>query len=868
MLTVGVFKKVLSESEFQTYRGGIVLQAYLPDTTAILETLKEWAIDRFRNGGAPVRIRIVKGANRAMELVESEISGHPNPLFTDKIDTDAHFKTLILACCATDVRPAIELGIATHNIFDLTFALWIRHHHHPTAMIEMLQGMADDLIRVLIQNDVPVLVYTPIAKPSQYLHAVAYLIRRLDENTGSDHFLGVAHSVIPGDSQWRYIATLFQKSIDRMRSLDTRSRRTILEIPAPLPPHDPDFAVIPSGFVSTSDSDWTLPATVAKLRRELSHPMPLAIPPHVQSNQLQTVVQTAVMGHEQWHHHPNRSHLLMAWADQLEDHRLNLSHAMVTEVHKTATEADAEVSEAIDFIRYYLCLYQDMRRQFEHPIVGKGPALVCPPWNFPLAIPIGAIAANLIVGNSVIFKPAPEAKGIGQRLAELAWVSGIPQYALQCIAIDDADGQQLVNDPSIATVMLTGSTQTAHHFLDWRPDLNLIAETGGKNTLIVSGMCDRDLAIRDIVQSAFGFSGQKCSAVSVLILEKSLYDDPTFITHLKEAVEAIPNIHDSQLPVASLPLIRPPSPELLVALTDLDIGEEWVVLPKEIAPNHWTPGVKRGSQPGSRSTTIEFFGPVLSVIRATSMSDAIAIANQSQYGLTAGLHSLDPTDISEWVTIIRAGNLYVNRTTTGAIVGRQPFGGTKASCIGNGLKAGGPLYLTPLVRPVPFNHHPYVSHLVQWRKKMTLPQRTSRLSGQTNTYWLKHRENQYLIIDGSTPKETAVLAAQIAAQFHVPIQLVNPSPQLFSKIHDYCRTVRATKLEEIDQYITTGTYGAIRWIGPLPLNIRRTANENNVPLFAHPLGDHALWELPRWLREVSLSHTTHRFGNTTMGNAT
>ncbi len=870
LLTVGVFKKVLSEPEFWTYRGGIVLQAYLPASTSVLEALKEWAIHRYQNGGGKIRIRIVKGANRAMESVESEISGHPYPLYTDKKHTDAHFKTLILACCTPDSKDAIDLGIATHNCFDLTFGLWVQHHHHPNVMIEMLQGMADDWVRTLTSLNIPVLVYSPLADNRHYLHAVAYLIRRLDENTGPDHFLGVAHSVIPGDDNWNHMAYLFRASVSLMASLDTRSLRQNQYSAAVRPPISPthsEFFTIPPGFQNSSDSDWTQHPVVARWRRQQSSPRVFPPIPHSDDLQIQTALQTATVAIETWRHAANRSQILFKVADLLETHRLELIHALSAEVHKTAIEADVEVSESIDFIRYYCQLAIDLTTGIGRPPLGKGPAVVCPPWNFPASIAIGAISANLAVGNPVIFKPAPEAVGVGWIVAQLFWNTGVPRDVFQFIPLnDDTQGQMLIQSPDISTVMLTGSTATGRLFLEWRPDLNLIAETGGKNTMIVSRLCDRDLAIKDIVQSAFGFSGQKCSATSLVILDGPLYDDPTFITHLKEAIESLPVGNESQLSTTIVPLIHAPNAALLQALTTIDPGEEWILTPRQIHDTLWTPGVKRGVTPGSFSYITEFFGPVLAISRAESITDAISMANQTPYGLTAGIHSLDPEEIARWTTSIQAGNLYVNRTTTGAIVGRQPFGGTKASSIGNGLKAGGPLYLTALTEPVTFNHRYYAAHLAQWIKKMTTRHTCSALSGQTNQYWLVPREGLMVVIHGSVSKDLAIIAAQVARLLTLQtVRVIDAAPHLLAKIQESCPTATGATLAEITDMMGHSNCRSLRWIGPLSPTVQTVAITHQVPIFAQPLGDHALWELPRWLREVSLSETTHRFGNIAMG---
>ncbi len=260
---------------------------------------------------------------------------------------------------------------------------------------------------------------------------------------------------------------------------------------------------------------------------------------------------------------------------------------------------------------------------------------------------------------------------------------------------------KLIADPRVNCIILTGATSTAKLFMRLRPGLDLCAETGGKNAMIVTALADRDLAIKDIVASAFGHSGQKCSACSLLVLEAEVYDDPHFHKQLKDAVESLKVGVCWDALRKSLRLIREPHDALLRGFTNLESGEEWLVQPKQDPnnPNLWSPGVKIGVKEGSFMHQTELFGPVLAVMRAKNLHHAIDIANSTPYGLTSGLQSLDEREKKIWMEKIEAGNCYINRGTTGAIVRRQPFGGTKASSFGNGAKAGGPNYVMQFAHP-------------------------------------------------------------------------------------------------------------------------------------------------------------------------
>jgi RHH-type proline utilization regulon transcriptional repressor/proline dehydrogenase/delta 1-pyrroline-5-carboxylate dehydrogenase len=368
---------------------------------------------------------------------------------------------------------------------------------------------------------------------------------------------------------------------------------------------------------------------------------------------------------------------------------------------KTLLESDPEVSEAVDFVEFYT-----RTAGFYHELdgvrpAGQGVAVVVSPWNFPIAIPCGGIAAALAAGNTVILKPASDTVLVAHVLCECFWRAGVSRKTLQLIPCSGATvGLQLVSHDAVDVVILTGGTETALAMLAHKPGLNLLAETGGKNATIVTAMSDRDQAIKHVLHSAFSHSGQKCSATSLLILEDEVYDDADFKRTLCDAVTSIEVGSAWELKTKMGPLIRPPSGVLRRGLTELEPGETWAVMPHQDKDNPClvTPGVKWGVQPGSFTHRTELFGPVLGVMRAGNLHEAISLVNATGYGLTSGLESLDDREQTTWLENIRSGNLYVNRPTTGAVVLRQPFGGMGKSAFGPGIKAGGPNYVAQLMR--------------------------------------------------------------------------------------------------------------------------------------------------------------------------
>ncbi|AYG03692.1 proline dehydrogenase family protein [Gryllotalpicola protaetiae] len=383
--------------------------------------------------------------------------------------------------------------------------------------------------------------------------------------------------------------------------------------------------------------------------------------------------------------------------------RDQLIEIMVAETGKTFAEADVEVTEAADFAHYYAALARELDTVQGARFEPSALTVVTPPWNFPVSIPAGGVLSALAAGSGVIVKPAPQAKRCAAVLVDVLHRAGIPRDALALVDVDEEAevSRQLITDDRVDRVILTGSFETAQLFRSWRPDLPLLAETSGKNAIVVTPSADYDLAVADIVKSAFGNAGQKCSAASLVILVGSVADDARFRRQLVDAARSLRVGPATDAATELGPLVQPPTGKLAWALTELDDGETWLVRPRRVDTEGddarlWSPGIKTGVAAGSRTHLTEFFGPVLGVMRARTLAEAIRLQNAVEYGLTAGLHSLDAREIAQWLRAVEAGNLYVNRHITGAIVQRQSFGGWKKSAVGPTVKAGGPNTLFPL----------------------------------------------------------------------------------------------------------------------------------------------------------------------------
>jgi len=686
-LTCEVFKRTLGEPEFQNLEAGIVLQAYLPDSYQVLQDLTAWAKTR----PASIKIRIVKGANLAMEKVEASHHDWPQAPYTDKTDVDANYKRMLQFAFLPENAAAVRIGVASHNLFDIAYALLLRSRQgiEDRVELEMLEGMANEHARALAAKKSPVLFYAPIVREENFHSAIAYLIRRLDENTSPENFLAHVFSMQPGDDAFKAEEARFREACLRIPTVKAGPNRT----------QNRNILLAPSGsnFHNSPETDWVLPANRQWLDDAISNYVPGTPPALADLEGVQAAL--TIANNSSWRTTlpSERADLLHRAADQLEAARGRLIACMRIDADKRPLESDVEVSEAVDFANYYACRTSDSGFLDGTRPTPLGIIVVTPPWNFPCAIPCGGILAALAAGNTVILKPAPEVLLTAWEMIQCLWDAGIPKDALQFLPCPDNEvGQSLVSSPKGGGVILTGSSLTADLFQSWNKDLKLFAETSGKNALIVTASSDPDLAIKDLVKSAFGHAGQKCSAASLALIEADLYDSPTFLTQLRDSAASLP-VGPATDPAAIVtPLIQDPGPDLLRGLTQLDEGESWLLEPRNISARLWSPGIRLGVQARSWIHKTELFGPVLAIIRVENLDEALAIQNASHFGLTGGIHSLDPQEINTWRESVEVGNAYINRPITGAIVRRQPFGGWKRSSVGPGAKAGGPNYLSRL----------------------------------------------------------------------------------------------------------------------------------------------------------------------------
>ncbi len=700
-LTLEVFETLLMEPEFLQLEAGIVLQAYLPDALGALERLIQFSHRRRERGGAGIKVRVVKGANLAMEAVEAEVHGWPQAPYTNKADVDANYLRIVERALRPDATDVMRLGVASHNLFAVgTAHLLARRRGVEDRMdVEMLQGMAPAESRAVLDDVGTMVLYTPIVAPADFNVAVSYLVRRLEENAQPQNFL---HAMAGGTSAMERQEQWFRDAAAAVDATPVGPRRT-----AQRPP-------IGEHFANTPDSDPALVDTrewaAAALAEEPDEPRT----PFSTIEDIDHTVSTARTAADAWaaRSPSERAQILREGARELENRRGKLVSAMAAEGGKTIDQSDPEISEAIDFARYYAdaALHLAPGHAMTDGATFDAPALtlVTPPWNFPVAIPIGGVLAALAAGSGVIIKPAHPVPRCTEIAVEALWAAGVPEEVLHVVRTDEGDvGRHLVSHTGVDQVVLTGGIDTADLFSSWRRGRTLgprvLAETSGKNALVITPAADVDLAVADLVKSAFGHAGQKCSAASLAILVGSAARFPRLRRQLIDAVRSVRVGWPQDLGAVMGPVIEPPSGKLLRALTTLEKGETWLVEPRRLDDSGrlWSPGLKEGVAPGSFFHLTEVFGPVLGIMHARDLDEAIRWQNATRFGLTGGIHSLDPDEIDQWLVSVEVGNAYVNRGTTGAIVRRQSFGGWKDSAVGAGAKAGGPNYVAALGAWIP-----------------------------------------------------------------------------------------------------------------------------------------------------------------------
>jgi RHH-type proline utilization regulon transcriptional repressor/proline dehydrogenase/delta 1-pyrroline-5-carboxylate dehydrogenase len=737
--TLSIFRRVMMEEEFRRNENvGIVIQCYLRDSAADLDALRQWAEQR----GTPVWVRLVKGAYWDYETVHALSIGWPVPVYQQKHETDANFErqTRYVMRHYRWLRPAL----GSHNLRSMAHGMAVAEHLglSKTAFeLQMLYGMADAEKDAMVDLGHRMRIYMPYG---ELIPGMAYLVRRLLENTSNDSFLRASfmehvspeellRNPLDGDEPENRPTSTSPPTANGL-SMNT-------EAPAKW-----QFRNEPPADFARHENREAMNAALTSVQEQLGRTYPLVINNesitsdselvvHNPGNLAQTLGRVA-MGEARHVEMAvaaardaqpawaalgarERAAYLRAAADVLRRRRFELAAWEILECGKQWRESDADICEAIDFCEYYAAAAIALDEPQEVDVPGeenrfihvpRGVAAVISPWNFPLAILTGMTTAALATGNTVVMKPAEQSSITAAKLMEVFQEIDLPAGVANYLpGRGEVVGAGLVEHPDVALVVFTGSRavglaihrRAAEVSADGLPYVKrVIAEMGGKNAIIVDEDADLDEAVLGVVKSAFGYQGQKCSACSRAIVLDAVYD--AFLGRLIEASRSL-KVGPVVEPSTSVgPVIDGESVERIRRYIKLGREDARQVLGIDVGDlakkGHYIgPHIFADVKPNSRLAQEEIFGPVLAVIRARDLSEAIAIANGTPYALTGGIFSRSPANLERAARELQVGNLYLNRSITGALVGRQPFGGYKMSGIGS--KAGGPDYLLQFVIP-------------------------------------------------------------------------------------------------------------------------------------------------------------------------
>ncbi len=909
-LTMKLFKDVLSLPQFKNYEAGIVVQAYLPDAWDFQTELLEFAKARVAAGGSPIKMRIVKGCNLDMENIVSDLRGWPNPVRPNKTEVDANYLHIIERGLKPENAKVLHIGMASHNLFTISYAYLLTEQYHTPKdcfCFEMLEGMANHVWRAQKKLGNHVILYTPVVKKEHFLNAISYLVRRMDENTAPDNFLTHSFSLKPDTKEWK---ELEQQFIDAYNMKDTishiptrtqdRNKPYVGQEPQDEMINEPDtdfdrfcnqewvekiFAKWKStgkmSFEKAALGDWKpgdlLPTQIGSelvynddhvkyFDRSQDGDVLVCEMSRADKAQTEKILEIAEKDPAGWRNTTieERHRIMYKAANILGQMRGDLNGSMCAITGKTVEEADVEVSEGIDYCRFYTTTMKKYAALDDIEMKAKGTVLVLSPWNFPCAIPCGGVVAALASGNTCILKPATVAAPVAWLFAKAFWEAGVPKEALQVVITNKEATPLLTESPVVKHIILTGGTETAQTIAHANPSKPLSAETGGKNVMILSAKGDRDHAIMNACRSAFGNAGQKCSACSILLVERSVYNDPEFFEKLKDCASSLKvgGVWNAGNIVG--PMITNHN-EKLEQACKLEPGEKWLIAPEFVDDKKYIlkPTVKVNVKPDSFTFRTELFAPLLAVTPYDTLEEAVELVNSLDYGLTSGLQSLDEQEQKYWKNHVLAGNLYINRGITGAVVNRQPFGGMKLSAFGPGLKAGGPNYCLQFmhITDKPGTDTDYRQSYATWYEKEFKHARNiqPKIRGEQNVFrYLPVKDGMVLRLFGDETLEQ-VQMVQLAAQTvgtALVISLDSKHP-LAGKLSG---TVKEENLAAFCERMKL--YGRVRTISANVPEVvfEAAANCDKYIAQSAPVRDGRI-ELALYIQEQSISNEYHRYGS-------
>lgn len=922
--TVAAFKTVLEEKEFLDFSAGITLQAYLPDSYAIEQNLINFAKERVEKGGAPIKINIVKGSYLSYEQVIASQKGWPQAPFLTKNSTDANFKKMMRLALVKENAKAAHVTISTHNIFDISYALVLRSANEvePFVDFQILEGriaLTRRVLKSILKEQFR--IYFPIINLDQFSNAVYFLQRRLEENIGSDSFLKFVSEITPNTPLWSTFETQFLQSFDEIESISSTPRRSFNSKMPTLEVYE--------GFENESDTDFNAPSSmmwqkeiIEKWKDQKHAKIPLVIGGNeiytdeikfnfcpiylspiysysvADKKMFDLAITKAKEAEANWESVPleEKKQYLENAAQIFREKRKDLIGSAMVDVSKTLKEVDHEVSSSIDLLEYYLNRISKLVKMKDVDPKPKGTILIASSRAFPLSTSTGKIISALLTGNTVIFKPSPDTVLSAWHLVNIFWKGGIPKTVLQFVNCCDETFETFLKDERISLLLVSAASDTVDKFLKINPNLNINATSEGKNTIIITAAADRLLAIKNLVKSAFTFSGQKYSSASIAILEEEVYDDPSFMKNLLDATLNldIGSIYDFHTDVG--PLMRKPTGKVLEALTTLEEGEEWLLKPKADPTNPflWSCGIKLGVKITSLLYKKFLPCPLLGIMKAANLQEAISLANGVEYGLTAGLESLDEEQHILWKKSIEAGTLYINRPIIKAVIRRQPFGGCKRSSFGKNFKVGGPNYLLPCINPkevelpkerkavnekvnklssfvesLNFSKeereiwHCSIENYAFWWQKMSVFRDPIKILGQDNFFGYLPLK---VLIFRVNQKDNFLDVFRICAAAltcSCPLELSFDSRHFLINLNKIINLIKVTDEsdEQFLQKVEKGLVRRVRVASKPSKELIIAARNKRCFIDDSKVLSNGRYELLNYLRELSISYDYHRFGN-------
>jgi RHH-type transcriptional regulator, proline utilization regulon repressor / proline dehydrogenase / delta 1-pyrroline-5-carboxylate dehydrogenase len=929
-ITIQAFKQALSNPSFANLSAGITLQSYLPEAFELQKDLVQFAKKRIEDGGNAIKITIVKGSYLEKEEIQASINNWAQAPYTSKKETDANFKKMLeFACLKPNARVA-NVGIATHNIFDIAYGLLLIYENEifPYAEIEMFATRTPNIRNVINQVFDNVRLYCPVADKNEFHKALSFIFRRIDENLRPQNFLYKINKLTPRSKRWDQLKEAFFSSCEKINNLshEKRQKQDRLENKTFLKER---FSLFDNeqqtNFSLKNNRIWANEIIKNVKTNTESLIIPLQINGQIFEKNQDGIFHQIASKEKTLYHYSiadendiNKAILcansyLSIWKNVSVEEKMTffsnitslykqkrkeLIATLIKEQGKILIDADVEICQAIDSIEYYKFRYSNTVTTKDVSFSPIGTCIIVSSKGNSLSTPTGNIISALLCGNSVIFKPSKDSVLTGWQIVNTFWEAGIPKEVLQFIICDnEVVENSLINTNSNSKLIFSGRGLTAKKFIKKNPLINISANLEGKNTMIITDCCDRDLAIESLVKSAFSNSGQNDFTITVAILESEVYEDKIFLQKLIDAVSPYKLGFPWDLSTNLVPLRHEIKENLKIALTTLEPGESWLLTPKqnENNPFLYSPGIKIGATENSLTFKRVFAGPVLSLVRASNLKSAISIANSLPYGLISVLQSLDEREHHYFSENIQTGSKYINRATKLAMIRRQPYGGYKSSSYGINFKEGGPNYLLKFLKAsqieIPKQKQPVsekvnsltsilekidltaeelglfyasIANYAFWWKKMKKYRDPSKIVGQDNFFGYIPKKNICLkIFEDDNPIDILrICAATLTCGAKLQISRDKNKCKKFYWL-DLLESI-FSKNETDDQLLERLKKQKTRIIRLSNLASKKFKTKvtmQNCYVIDDPVLANGRYELLNYLQEVNISYNYHRYGN-------